>query len=382
MRSDKTLPTEDFRGATEWKFDALTDSMRPEMDRRYETGFVKDEEGRKWHSFSGHERNRLFVNSEGRSFRDDSILSGLDNIADGRAFAVCDFDRDGWQDIALVNANYPLLNLYRNEIRKTNDSRTAREFIAVRLVGGNRESRASSKFSNRDAIGAEVCVNLGQREIRRELRCGEGFAAQNSNTLIIGIGATSQVEGLTVDWPSGSTTSTGPVSAGQLVTCFEDESEANGGFRIENYVLAVGDFSAQKPPQDSPLKLSLSSAPYSDRYRLITTMATWCEACKKQQPQLAHLRNVFPEDQLEMIGVPADPIDSQDDLTNYMQTYRPAYRLVMIDNAELKSLQKTLRTEALPSTIITDSSGVVIQAFAGVPSASAVAKLVTPITNP
>ena len=35
-------------------------------------------------SLSGHERNHLFVNQGGQQFKDLSILSGLDNPADGR----------------------------------------------------------------------------------------------------------------------------------------------------------------------------------------------------------------------------------------------------------------------------------------------------------
>ena len=35
----------------------------------------------------------------------------MDSIADGRGFAYFDFDRDGWQDVVLVNSNAPQLEL-------------------------------------------------------------------------------------------------------------------------------------------------------------------------------------------------------------------------------------------------------------------------------
>ena len=44
------------------------------------------------------------------------LFSGLDTPADSRGFVLWDYDHDGWQDIAVVNANEPLLNLYHNEI--------------------------------------------------------------------------------------------------------------------------------------------------------------------------------------------------------------------------------------------------------------------------
>jgi len=85
-------------------------------------------------SISGKERNRLFVNREGE-FADYSGVSGLDNPADSRVFATWDFDRDGWSDIAVVNANRPVLNIYRNRIGEQVGNRG--RFIAVRFVGGN-----------------------------------------------------------------------------------------------------------------------------------------------------------------------------------------------------------------------------------------------------
>jgi hypothetical protein len=65
---------------------------------------------------TGNERNHYFANRGGRAFADISGISGLDNPADSRGFAVLDYDRDGWQDVALVNANQPMFNLYHNEM--------------------------------------------------------------------------------------------------------------------------------------------------------------------------------------------------------------------------------------------------------------------------
>ncbi len=67
-------------------------------------------------SLSGGERNHLFLSDRGRHFDDVSGVSGLDTPGDSRSFAVFDYDRDGWQDVALVNTNAPFLNLSRNEI--------------------------------------------------------------------------------------------------------------------------------------------------------------------------------------------------------------------------------------------------------------------------
>ena len=65
----------------------------------------------------------------------------------------------------------------------------------------------------------------------REHRCGEGFASQNSRTLLIGIGEHEVAEQIRIRWPSGRSTELGEVAAGSLVTVFETGREA----RIERY---------------------------------------------------------------------------------------------------------------------------------------------------
>ena len=105
------------------------------------------------HSLHGSERNRYFANRGGRSFEDISGLSGLDNPADSRGFAVLDYDRDGWQDVAVVNANQPLFNLYHNEMPAAG---LKGGMIAIRFVGGNRTPAPSKQYACRDGFGARV----------------------------------------------------------------------------------------------------------------------------------------------------------------------------------------------------------------------------------
>lgn len=183
-------------------------------------------------SFSGHERNRWFYNQNRdgqRSFVDLSTLSGLDSDADGRGFAIWDYNRDGRVDIALSNANAPHLNLYTNQIQSDN------QVIAVRFVGGA-DSNSSSKFSTRDGYGAIVTLETSDGiNIKREFRCGEGFAVQNSDTLLIGIGAAQSVRNLKVRWPSGIEYDTQQIDSGSLVTLWENK-EDKATHEIAEYV--------------------------------------------------------------------------------------------------------------------------------------------------
>jgi hypothetical protein len=78
-------------------------------------------------------------------------------------------------------------------------------------------------------VGAVVeCLLPGGEKLRRQRACGEGFAAQNSASLTIGIGAASQVEKLIVHWPGGQIQDCGPIPAGSLVFVKEGESAKIG----------------------------------------------------------------------------------------------------------------------------------------------------------
>ena len=159
----------------------------------------------------------------GRSFADISGLSGLDNPADSRGFAVLDYDRDGWQDVALVNANQPLFNLYHNEMPATG---LRGGMIAIRFVGGNRTPGPSKEFACRDGYGARVKVDLGDTKLIREHRCGDGWSTQNSATMIVGIGSHTNVASVTVQWPSGKTASARAIPEGTLLTVYENRADS------------------------------------------------------------------------------------------------------------------------------------------------------------
>jgi hypothetical protein len=225
VRADENLSRPTFRFSPEWKRTPAPDNFGPQIDARL--AGVERQEDKVWvHSLHGNERNRFFANRGGRSFVDISGLSGLDNPADSRGFAILDYDRDGWQDLALVNANQPLFNLYHNAMPAAG---FRGGMIAIRFVGGNRTSIASKEYACRDGFGARVKVDLGAEKIIREHRCGEGWSTQNSATMVVGIGSHSTAASVTVRWPSGKTTSTQAVPEGTLLTVYENPADSPSG---------------------------------------------------------------------------------------------------------------------------------------------------------
>ena len=204
MRTDQNLARSSFRFSDSWKEDRARQSSTSSIDDRLEGFEVREDGSVVVHSLSGNERNRLFMNHGGKEFANASNISGLDNPADSRGWVLLDYDRDGWQDIALVNANTPLVNLYRNQIGQFTDV-GAGGIIALRFVGGG-----GAGFACMDGFGAMAEVTLADgTTLKREHRCGDGYAVQNSQTMIVGIGANDGAS-VKVRWPSGKVTDRGP----------------------------------------------------------------------------------------------------------------------------------------------------------------------------
>lgn len=225
LRTDQGLARRSFRFSPEWRRTPAPDNLGPEIDARL-AGVERQGDQVRVHSLNGSERNRYFSNREGRAFQDVSGLSGLDEVADSRGFAVFDYDRDGWQDVALVNADQPLFSLYRNEMASVG---LTGGVIAIRFVGGNRAAAPSAEFACRDGFGARVMVDLGGATIQREHRCGNGWSTQNSATMILGIGTHPGATSLTVRWPSGQTSTVREVAEGTLLTVYENPADAPNG---------------------------------------------------------------------------------------------------------------------------------------------------------
>ena len=62
-------------------------------------------------SFSGRERNRLFLGTPTGNFADASAVTGIDFPDDGRGVATLDWDHDGDLDVWITNRNAPRLRL-------------------------------------------------------------------------------------------------------------------------------------------------------------------------------------------------------------------------------------------------------------------------------
>ena len=367
MRTDHQLADGAVRQSENWKRDEINGNESPEIDARLDAGDEIVDGKLVVHSLSGKERNRLFLNEDnGGEFRDVSALSGIDSESDSRGFALFDYDRDGWQDIVLVNANQPLTQLFHNDLGRIPGRKGG--IIALKFRGGS-ASAGPSRLSNRDGYGAIVKVRLEDGLVlRREHRCGDGYASQNSATMIVGIGQKSKVTSVSIRWPSGKVTTTKDVPEGTLLTAFENRPAES--FSREPY----RNTRKSNPPTVPSLKLPIAGTSLK-KVQVFTTMASWCPACASHLPSLSYLKS----DDIALFGVPIDVNDTSEILSDYVARNSPAYEMLAdlsTTDREIMSafLGKAMRTEApaLPSTIITDSEGNVLEVMKGIPTLSQV----------
>jgi len=133
----------------------------------------------------------VYRNLSGERFEDVSRLSGQAVLErrSSRGAAFGDFDNDGDIDMLIMNMGEPP-SLLRNDLKTEN------HWIGVKLEGTK---------SNRSAIGAVVTIEARGRKQVQTVLSQSSFVSQNDLRLHFGLGATTQVTAIRVDWPSGRT---------------------------------------------------------------------------------------------------------------------------------------------------------------------------------
>jgi tetratricopeptide (TPR) repeat protein len=161
-------------------------------------------------TWSGYERNVLYLNNSDGTFSDISGAAGMDFLEDSRTFVFADFDHDGRVEIVLKNRSAPQLRYLKNVIPQLSSA------IAFRLTG---------KKSNRDAIGAAVTIETGAGHQTRFVQAGSGFLAQHSKELFFGLGADPGKVTAAIHWPSGQTQLFDDLPANHRISVEEGSTE-------------------------------------------------------------------------------------------------------------------------------------------------------------
>ncbi len=158
--------------------------------------------------------NQLFRNDGDGRFTDVSDRAGapfqVERVHRGAAFG--DVDNDGDIDILVTTVNdVPLL--LRNNGTGGSGGNGGYGSLLVSTEGVR---------SNRNGIGARVTVVTDAQRQRREIRSGYSYLAANDLRAHFGLGASTGVDSVIVDWPSGARDVVTGIEGGQWITIRED----------------------------------------------------------------------------------------------------------------------------------------------------------------
>jgi thiol-disulfide isomerase/thioredoxin len=335
-----------------------------------ETGTLRNDQNRlifsKGFSFSGYERDTLFLNREGKKFMDISGVSGIDSITDGRAAVFADFDNDGDEDVFLTTIQGPGHLLFRNNVGQDN------HWLRIILDGG--------KETGRDAYGSVVRVKTSAGTMTKVKAGGSGYLSQSDPGLLFGLGPDPTAQSIEVTWPNGRVE---PFSAdarsgdtlllrygtgiAQLIelpkTNLPDpltktESLARGlRFKVGGKVPAI------QVQSLSGASSSLQSILRPGRRTVINLWATWCVPCLKEMPELDRLRAGLEKSGVDLIGlnVDAEPGDRVQQFLKKVPVNYPIYV------GGVSAISQLFATDELtvPLSLVIDQNGRVEQLISG-----------------
>lgn len=159
---------------------------------------------------------QLFRNEGGGRFRKVEAADGpLTRPLAARGAAYGDYDDDGDLDV-LLTENEGDAHLWRNDVQR---GERAPNYLRVALRGTE---------SNRDGIGARIRVAWDDEHEERLVRTGASYLSSSERVATVGLGTATQVDSVTVSWPSGQTDRRTDVAVNQTLRIVEGEGTPSG----------------------------------------------------------------------------------------------------------------------------------------------------------
>ncbi len=319
------------------------------------------EDGR---SFSGNERDKLWLNRGDGTFFDLSDLSGCDSPGDGRAAVACDFDNDGDVDLFVHELQRERHGLYRNELGTLYG-----DFVKLRL-------RATT--GHWEGIGATITVSTEDTVAALPHSRGSGFLTSQPPEFVFGLGPDADEATVRVRWPGGGL-DTYTVAAGgryELLeggeaspfeaprSHFPDPLPAGLLLREGDVVpsLAVLDGSAGQTVLD-PTLLAAGKPLY------LNLWASYCGPCVAELPLLSKIHGAGDVRVVALsLDAPADQAKARQILEDRGVTF-PSFFVggEAPDDGPVASIETVLDLERLPipTTLVLDAEGRITEVIRG-----------------
>ena len=161
------------------------------------------------YNLAAFERNRLFLNKDGREFMDVTMVVSMANPSDSRAAIPADLNQDGAVDLVVASAGGGPVIGFINKMSQGHR-------LAIRLVG---------KTSNRFGIGSRITANIADRKIVRDVFPVNGLMGTGSSDVHIGTADASKVDSLTVRWPTGEVQTFENVDTNRVIEITEGQPD-------------------------------------------------------------------------------------------------------------------------------------------------------------
>ncbi|HWK03862.1 MAG TPA: VCBS repeat-containing protein [Puia sp.] len=136
--------------------------------------------------------NKAFRNRGDLRFTEASAGWGFTQPSFSNGAAYADLDNDGDIDLVVNNENGPAF-IYRNKARQLNNN----HYIGILL---------KDEYPNTFAIGSKIRVYKDNQVFYREVIPSRGFQSSVDYKQIIGLGALTNIDSLSVTWPGGHNT--------------------------------------------------------------------------------------------------------------------------------------------------------------------------------
>ena len=122
-------------------------------------------------NLSAYERNRVYMNHNGKNFFDISYITGADSDGDGRCAVAADLNNDGLNEIIVRQVGGGPLNIYENRFPLKN-------WLKVSLRGNE---------SNSFGIGARLTALVNDVKLVREMYPVNSYRSQSPNIVHFGL---------------------------------------------------------------------------------------------------------------------------------------------------------------------------------------------------
>ena len=316
-------------------------------------------------SFSGYERDPLYLNLGTKKFMDISGVSGIDSITDGRAGVFADFDNDGDLDVFSTVIQGQAHLLFRNNVGQDNN------FLRIALEG---------ESAGRDAFGSVVRVKTSAGILTKIKSGGSGFISQHDPRLLFGLGRDPRAEWIEVTWANGKVEKfTYQAIAGSTLLLKE------GSGKVEN--ISLGKTQLRDPLTKAEIfarglkieigkpmpnfglktvngvKTSMQKQFRARRQTLINIWATWCIPCATEMPELQKMQPRLAARGIDLIGINVDT-EPNAKIKNYLLAKRIGYRNL---TGGVTTIEQIYATDELtvPLSILVDEKGIVTDLIPG-----------------